>query len=51
MRFQDVNYVVTTGIVVLHHVNPVMDPGIFGKGLASAMALVDHDPDHNLCFF
>ena len=31
-------------IVVFHHVNPVMDPGIFGAGLASAMALVDHDP-------
>ena len=36
VRFQNMNYLLT--IVLVHHVNPVMDPGIFGEGLASAMS-------------
>ena len=41
---------------MFHHVNHVKDPSIVAEGLASAMALVDHGPDHccdlehDLCF-
>ena len=53
------NYLLT--IVFVHHVNPVMDPGIFGERLAGfgnePMTLVDQDldhyqdPEHDICFF
>ena len=55
LRFQNINSLLATAVI--HHVNPVMYPGILGEELVSAMALVDNDPDHyrdpehNLCFF